>query len=118
MPRVIASALTCDTQDFLQRGVAGQHVIAAVRADAGRGRARVALEFLFGDLLMNQVAHFIVDDHQFVYAGTPAVAGVAAMFAAGWLVESWRLGRVHLEQLAFAPVGAELVPNFMSGQTL
>src|SRR5205085_5857807 len=47
-----ASVFARDTQHFLDRGLAPQHLDAAVIADRGRAEARMAVELLLGDAVV------------------------------------------------------------------
>src|SRR5882762_664037 len=73
------SILARDAQYFLDGGFAAQHPGAAVVADRGRGDARVAVDLLLRDAVVNHGAHGVIDDDQLVDARAAAIAagGVA-----------------------------------------
>src|SRR3974390_158687 len=60
----IRSVLAGDAQHFFQGGLAGHDLAAAIIADAGACRARVAFEVLLRGPIVDHGAHVIVDGEQ------------------------------------------------------
>src|SRR5947207_1562257 len=69
-----ASVFARDTQHFLDRGLAPQHLDAAVVADRGRAEARVAVELLLGDAVVDHGAHGVIDHDELVDPGSAPIA--------------------------------------------
>src|SRR5207237_5474714 len=69
-----ASVFARDTQHFLDRGLAAQHLGAAVVADRGRERPRVALDLLLRDAVVDHGAHGVTDHDQLVDPRSAAIA--------------------------------------------
>src|SRR5205823_14927835 len=96
-----------DTQHFLDRGLAAQHLGAAVGADRGRAEPRVALDLLLRDTVVNHGAHGVIDHDQLVDAraaaiaagGVPARAVQRGQGLVGAQVEEPALGLTRLEGL-------------------
>src|SRR5207237_5093907 len=72
-----ASVFARDTQHFLDRGLAPQHLDAAVIADRGRAEARMAVALLLGDAVVGHVAHGVIDPDGLVDPGSAPVAAAA-----------------------------------------
>src|SRR4051812_4439349 len=79
------SILARHAQDFLERGLAAQHLVEPVIADRRRHGARVFLECVLGRAIVDHGAHLVVDHHHFVDAGTAAEtgAGIAGLVENG-----------------------------------
>src|ERR1700733_6298662 len=97
--------LAGNAQHFFQRRFARHDLAAAVVANAGAGRARIALEILLGGAIMNHGAHVIIDGNELIdpRPATIAVAGIAAR-----PVQPPRAAvRVKIQQAPFIFAGCE-----------
>src|SRR5881275_3310713 len=91
-----ASVFARDTQHFLDRGLAPQHLDAAVIADRGRAEARMAVELLLGDAVVDHGAHGVIDHDELVDPGSAPIA--AAAVASGPVKRRRRLVRRQVEE--------------------
>src|SRR5690606_2771050 len=94
-----------DPQHLLNGGHAFPDLAQSVFANARTQFARVAQHVLLGGAGMNHAAQGVVEQHQFVDAGTPAIAQLTAAVTALGVVQRRRLAGVDAKQRAFGGIG-------------